>query len=219
MDPLRMADTFERLFGIHLPGWLVVFLVLVALFLLTGAVINQTVQWVKWYREPEVRARLRAIVTSSLFQRVFNFRSLFRVAVVLWVILVSVSLWKLRDDMDRYVVPRRLTEHQIVTIADYLAKHDPQEVRFVVTKNNEEASQYRGDFHRALEKGGWPVASVDYSVDVPEGVRIQIHGPFRQPETPLERLQRKPGQERYSSLHCARPGSISQAQDLVRVGI
>lgn len=76
--------------------------------------------------------------------------------------------------LNRYVLPRHLSEQQIATIADYLQKHPPQKVKFSIIRNNEEASSYRVDIQQALLKGGWEIIGFDYPDFVQEGLSIHF---------------------------------------------
>jgi hypothetical protein len=97
------------------------------------------------------------------------------------------DLRSLQTAMKRYVLPRHLTDSQISTIANYLSRHDPQQIKLVQLKNNEESSAYRADFQNALTKGGWTIVSVDVSDDLQEGVCtsfIQTMASAQQPRDP-----------------------------------
>ena len=107
-------------------------------------------------------------------------------ACIIWLILdLRSTNAEIQSALRRYVLPRHLTEQQIKIVSEYLLKYDPQEVKFIVTKDNEECSSYRADFQRALEQGGWKVTSIDYSNDVREGISTN----FVQPE---EKAQVRP---------------------------
>ena len=56
-------------------------------------------------------------------------------------------------------------------IADYLAHHNPKQVKMLVIQNNEEASSYRSDIQTALMQGGWEITAIDYRPDVRQGSR------------------------------------------------
>jgi hypothetical protein len=96
----------------------------------------------------------------------------------------SSSNAEIREALKRYVLPRHLTEEQIATVAGYLAQHEPQQVKFVVLKSSEEASSYRADFQKALERGRWRVVSIDYAVDMQEGVRLEYAQTLQSSQTP-----------------------------------
>jgi hypothetical protein len=132
--------------------------------------------WFIW----SVRVQLRA---PLLFVRDVTYwpstRSLLSQFCVILVVLICVEWLQLRPiyrdlrslqtAMKRYVLPRHLTDAQISTIANYLSERDPQDIKIVQLKNNEESSAYRADFQNAFTKGGWKVA-IDISDDIPEGV-------------------------------------------------
>jgi hypothetical protein len=80
------------------------------------------------------------------------------------------DLRSLQTAMKRYVLPRHLTDAQISTIANYLSQHEPQKIKMIQLKNNEESSAYRADFQNALTRGGWTIVAIDVSDDLPEGV-------------------------------------------------
>jgi hypothetical protein len=56
--------------------------------------------------------------------------------------------------LQRWVIPRHLTQEQIASIGNYLLKFPPYSVRFNVQENDEEASSYRADLQQAIEQGG-----------------------------------------------------------------
>jgi hypothetical protein len=72
---------------------------------------------------------------------------------------------------------RHLTEQQIKTIGDYLSKYEPQDVKFIVAKDNEECSSYHADIQRAVEQGGWKVTPIDYRNDTQEGISLDLVQP------------------------------------------
>jgi hypothetical protein len=99
-------------------------------------------------------------------------------------IFIGCVIWQLVDNrrsnaeiqetLSRYVLPRHLSEQQIITIGEYLSKYDPQQFKMIVIKHNEEASSYRADIQRALTLGGWELSTIDYSDDVREGIGLQF---------------------------------------------
>jgi len=118
----------------------------------------------------------------------------------IWAYVVGKRVFQMSDDLElirarmaRYVLPRSLTPEQKKTIAEYLSKYEPQPIVMKVTPRNEEAGSYRADLQQALEKGGWPVASIDYDDTVPEGLQIHMSEPMREPgqESPFDRLNPK----------------------------
>lgn len=77
-----------------------------------------------------------------------------------WLLTINVKMSALRDDIDCFVIPRSLTEDQILGIGEFLAKYDPHEIVVASVKYDVEAGNYSGDFRRAFEKGGWTVTGV-----------------------------------------------------------
>jgi len=97
--------------------------------------------------------------------------------------VVREDLKAIRSDFRRYVLPRHLTADQIATIAAHLSKYDPRHAKIQVIAGDNEASNYRADFHRALEQGGWTIDSIDYVANaanspIAEGLSMQVHTPM-----------------------------------------
>jgi len=63
----------------------------------------------------------------------------------------------LRRDLDVYVMPRRLTEQQIQSIADFLGPSPTFSVVIKSDPRDEEANRYAGQFQIALSRAKWPV--------------------------------------------------------------
>lgn len=78
----------------------------------------------------------------------------------------------LRDDLDRYAMPRRLTEKQTSVLVEYLSKHKPQTVELRVVKNDQEAAAYSQDIRIAIEKAGWPVSHAPPLPEAQEGLAL-----------------------------------------------
>jgi len=98
--------------------------------------------------------------------------------------------------MERYVLPRRLTDAQKATVAAVLSKAKPHDVRIIVLQNDEEASSYAVDFWNAIEKGKWPVISIDHSRDVFEGLRVNFSQPSQPGKTNEELARERVNQSR-----------------------
>jgi hypothetical protein len=159
LDPVAVATWFEQRLGIHVPPLVTAFLVLVAAFLLVGAVIKQGVEWSRALKSPGQRARLTSISRSTALRAVFSFRFLYRLAAIVWVVLVSASIWRMGHDLNDYALPRQLTDHQRDAISNKLLTHRefPDIVKLIVQEGDEEAAGFGRDLFQALEKGGWPV--------------------------------------------------------------
>jgi hypothetical protein len=98
----------------------------------------------------------------------------------------------LRTQMVRYVLPRQLAQEQIDSIGEYLSHKESHEVIFNVIKNDSEASLFRSDIQRALEKGGWAVTDTKYIDDAQEGVIISSQEPSPPPpQSAADRLNPK----------------------------
>lgn len=76
--------------------------------------------------------------------------------------------------LDRFVLPRQLSDFQIKEISEYLQPFPTQEVTYEVAENDEEASSYWADIHKALEKAGWHMKTngINYVKDPREGLSI-----------------------------------------------
>ncbi len=92
---------------------------------------------------------------------------------------LSQDIATVRRDMNRYVMPRRLTPAQTTKIANYLAQHEPHEVTFEIIKDDNEAGLYRSDIDTAFRQGGWTVKEYKYPSEVGEGLSYQF---MRTPE-------------------------------------
>lgn len=119
-------------------------------------------------------------------------------AFCIWAYIIGKKVFQMSHDVEltqaritRYVLPRSLTLEQKASIAGYLSKYEPQPVVMKVVPRDEEASSYRADLQQALEKGGWPVASITYDDSVGEGLHIDMSEPMREPgqESPFDRLR------------------------------
>ena len=216
MDPLGMAASFEQRFGWHLPGFLILILVVVAVVLLTGASVREVGAWVSCYRSAAIRSRLRALADSKSLKVLFSFRFLCRVAVVLWVLWISITVWRMSDQMSRYVIPRQLTGAQEEILAGELKKANKSHgVKFLVNQGDQEADHYRADLQRAIEKGGWPVISSEPKADLPDGVSVNWAEPYSEGKT-SEELAR----ERVSGGVTLRPDMfLSRALRKARVDV
>jgi hypothetical protein len=94
-------------------------------------------------------------------------------ALFVWIIMTSLKLSALREDIDCFATPRSLTEEQIAGIADFLSKNESHEISVANAKDDAEAGNYSGDFRRAFEKGGWTVTAVSgVPTDANEGLSL-----------------------------------------------
>lgn len=103
-----------------------------------------------------------------------------------WNIWLQQHVTHLESQMERYVIPRHLTQKQKESIAEYLKTSgiEPQAVVMKITPRNEEAGSYRADLQQALEKAGWPVAKFIYDETIQEGLGIHTLEPYPNPEPP-----------------------------------
>ena len=74
--------------------------------------------------------------------------------------------------LSRYVLPRHLSDDQINIVKEYLLQHEPQDYKFEVVRNNEEAGIFRSDIQKALTLGGWKVLGFDYPDSIQEGLSL-----------------------------------------------
>jgi hypothetical protein len=63
----------------------------------------------------------------------------------------------LRNDLNCYASPRRLTMKQIAIISDYLKSYDAQQLHIFPIQGDDEAGIYADDLHQAFQAGGWIV--------------------------------------------------------------
>jgi hypothetical protein len=73
------------------------------------------------------------------------------VLVVLWIAIA----W--RRDIDRYVMPRRVTPRQARRLLQYLATAPKFSIRVSVDPLDSEAREYAGALYGLLQRGGWTV--------------------------------------------------------------
>ncbi len=98
-------------------------------------------------------------------------------------LLVSIveEVREIKKGMNRYVLPRHLTDQQSKEISDYLLHYDPKELTIVFALNNEEASEYELDFEHAFTRGGWtvhrnPTDKFPDGTSLPEGLSTYFRG-------------------------------------------
>jgi hypothetical protein len=100
---------------------------------------------------------------------------------------------RLHVEMVRYVLPRRLSDSQIGTIADVLSHADAHPlVEIREFPNDGEAGGFAADIQTALQKGGWPVSARIPDKDTPEGLSLRVEYPDEPEPSPRERLNLKP---------------------------
>jgi hypothetical protein len=91
---------------------------------------------------------------------------------VVWVCLEQYRVNRdVERSLNRYVLPRHLTEKQGAAIADYLKGFEPQTARILVAKGSKEANGYADDFSEALKQGGWTVTSIDQCIDAAQRIK------------------------------------------------
>jgi hypothetical protein len=98
--------------------------------------------------------------------------------------------------LNRFVLPRQLDDDHGRDLV-FLLRNAPQlQVTYEVAQGDEEASSYRADIQRALDKAGWHLkngSSINYVVDPPTslGVRFEMapsqEGTATRPDPKLER--------------------------------
>jgi hypothetical protein len=82
--------------------------------------------------------------------------------------------------LDRFVLPRQLSERQMDSIGGYLKQFPSVVFSFDIAKGDEEAGQYAADLRRALEKGGWHLSAKDPYTYVEETPYVGLNIGFRQ---------------------------------------
>jgi hypothetical protein len=78
----------------------------------------------------------------------------------------------LKEQMEKFVLPRHLTEKQQALMAYYLNNFDSHEYVMKVADGDNEASNFAADVMTALQKAGWMRRSIDYVKDMREGVAL-----------------------------------------------
>jgi len=140
---------------------------------------------------------LLALLNAEQARQILTLGSVLMVALIAATLLLvrplQSEIVEMRKAMERYVMPRHLSQEQQTKIADFLSSKPPQEVVLVQPNHYEEAGSYRADFHQALTKGGWKIKTVEISEDVGEGLSIHSRGPAipggEDGDKPLETLR------------------------------
>jgi hypothetical protein len=184
LDPLKLEPIFERLFGFPMPGVLLTgVLAFVALATMIWA-IRTIVEWVVWVWAKNLTELLVATSQSRFLQKVTNLKFITRLVVVIWAVLMSATVWRLNDDMVRYVLPRQMTDAQKGSLASVLSKaNKPHDVRLVIADGDEEASSYAGEIWQAIEKGGWPIVNIARERNLRAGVTVDFQAPMEPGKT------------------------------------
>jgi hypothetical protein len=128
-----------------------------------------------------IRSRLPATLSDGLTRLAANAKTwvVMVMAVFLYNCLLQVrqnnEVAALRNDqqsiarvLDRIALPRHLSDRQVEIIADILQNFSAPKIALEVIQGDDEASDYRADIQRALEKGGWHVTSISQVVNTPE---------------------------------------------------
>jgi hypothetical protein len=104
---------------------------------------------------------------------------------ILWICVAYVR--SIRRDIDRYVIPRRITPRQDRKLRAFLAKGPKYSIAVKVNTLDEEANQYAGQLSGAFQQSGWTsVFSTAEPYDGSVGLTIKRHG--YEPDKPAERL-------------------------------
>ena len=107
--------------------------------------------------------------------------------------IVQKDMLPFRIALERWVLPRRLTPEQITSISAHLSNHPSYPVAFRVSRNDDEAGEYRGDLYRAITGGGWIVVpAVDYTDDIRAGLTIHFHQSTASQQVPDDPRNPKP---------------------------
>ncbi|MBZ9860729.1 hypothetical protein [Mesorhizobium sp. CA12] len=166
--------------GWNLPRWLARVMILGSIGLLGLSAIRSAWPYVGMLATPW--QAVLAVANADLTRQIALQGSVFMVGLIAATLLLVRPLRNemtgMRKAMDRYVMPRHLSQEQQTKIADLLSAHPPQEVILVQPHRCEEASSYRSDFHTALTKGGWKIKTVEISDDIGEGVTLHSRAPI-----------------------------------------
>jgi hypothetical protein len=96
--------------------------------------------------------------------------------------------------LDRFVLPRQLSEGQIKSIGSFLQNFQPQEVSFELVQGDQEANVYQNDLQHALEKAGWHIKEVKSVPETSQSLSIdfrqtpehsQVQSDFKHPKGDL----------------------------------
>jgi hypothetical protein len=95
--------------------------------------------------------------------------------------IVKEDIVPIRNALERWVIPRNLSEEQKETIGNYLSKFRPYKAAFTVPTRDAEAVSYQNDIKEALVAGGWKISSGRTDLDdVEEGLTYDF---IQTPET------------------------------------
>ena len=88
------------------------------------------------------------------------------------------TVFSLRTDFDRFVLPRQVTAEQSDKLKDYLSKREAYAVTVEVVQNDQEANEYAGQLFNALRQTNWDIDPPNHggpeSIHVPRLRRPQI---------------------------------------------
>ena len=93
------------------------------------------------------------------------------------------KLDSVRTGLERYAMPRALTDTQKDQIANYLRKFEPHNVTIRVQKQDQEAMEYAAQITGALFKGGWKIQIVEEDL-LNVGLGTDVAHPYPPPATP-----------------------------------
>jgi hypothetical protein len=190
VDPLKLEAIFERL-GLPLPSWALKGLLGLVALLIVISLAERSIHYVNYIRSQDISAFVLTVWAADYFRALLNLKFLFGLVIAIWAVVISVAVWRLNDDVIRYVVPRRLSEPQKELIAKRLQETKPHDIKFQVAQGDREASNYRVDLQQALEKGRWPVIAISYSRDLQDGLGIQFSRPSPPTKTAEENARER----------------------------
>lgn len=67
--------------------------------------------------------------------------------------------------VDRFVIPRQLTDDQVRRLGDFLKRFPPVDVTISVVQGDEEAGNYAQDFKKAFDRASWQPKGVTFTPD------------------------------------------------------
>lgn len=87
------------------------------------------------------------------------------------------KLTKLQESINKYVKPRKLSEEQIDTVAEFLLKRPSQKINIVSEDKNMEANSYAASIYRAFERAHWAPTLTSSKDDFAEGAKYNVMYP------------------------------------------
>jgi hypothetical protein len=138
------------------------------------------------YTWPPSRPEVRAVLTRLIVPIARRRRTFAVVGVLaLWTISIF-QIASVRNDLDTYAMPRKVTRQQANGLTSYLSTHGPYTVTVKADPSDREAFEYAAQLFNAIHQSGW-IADLNSSNDdlkPGEGLNIYELGSNSKPNDP-----------------------------------